>query len=173
MSLFPNRKLILLFAVLLWFEFSLSPFFTVAGVKPGFLLIFLVFYTFRINWKRVASLAFLAGFSRDLLANSFFGLETASYVCGSILLRFLAGRFDRQKRWIQLASLFAFSWASLLLFSGFAFLVQEPYPLTPAALSKTFLASIYTVGLGAFLFPLLEKWFRFTWHEKQYELFSP
>ncbi len=171
MRFFRNKRLILVLAGLVWIHLSLLPLFSVWGIKPDFFFIFLAFYAFRVNWKPVVGLAFFIGLIRDLLTNSFFGLETASMVGGTILLQFFAMRFDREKRWIQAASLFSFSWFALLLFSLAAFLIQRPYFLNEWTPVKTFLISVYTTAVGFVLFPFLEKWFGAALRQKQYELF--
>ena len=171
MRLFSNKRLILVLLGLIWFELSFLPLFSIEQMKPDLFFIFLVFYAFQINWKRVVTLAFLIGFIQDLVTNWFFGLQTASYVAGAVLLQFFAIRFDRDKRWIQLTSLCAFSWVSLLLFSFLAFLIQPRYHLGEWVLVKTFLISIYTTVIGAILFPLFEKWLKPALRDKQYELF--
>ncbi|MBI4358021.1 MAG: rod shape-determining protein MreD [Candidatus Omnitrophica bacterium] len=152
-------------------ELSLLPLFAVGRVQPDFFLIFLAFYAFRVSWKRIVTLSFFVGLLRDLVTNSFFGLETASCVGGAILLRFLALEFDREKRSVQLVSLFAFSWVTLLLFVLFSFLVGERYLFEEGIFVNMFLTVIYTSGFGWLLFPLLEKWLKPALQMRQYELF--
>ena len=166
-----DQRLVLLLLAIVWVELAFLPFFSIGDIKPNFFFIFIAFYAFRINWKRVATLAFFVGLIQDVLTNSFFGLETASCVGGAWLLRFFAGRLDRDKRWIQFASLFAFSWASLLLFAGIEFLIVGNHHFSEWILTKTFLISVYTTLAGTALFPLLEKLPRGIFQEKQYELF--
>ncbi|MBI4395224.1 MAG: rod shape-determining protein MreD [Candidatus Omnitrophica bacterium] len=171
MRFFSNRRIILVLAVFLWFELSLLPFFSIRQIKPEVGLIFLVFYAFRINWKSVVKLAFLIGILEDLITNSFFGLHTASYMGGALLVQFFAIRLDREKRWIHLASLFSVSWFSLLLYLLFAFLVQDLRYWDERIFLQTFFIAIYTTAVGFFLFPLFEKWLLKPLQEKQYELF--
>ncbi len=167
-----DQRLIFLLLGIVWLELSVLPLISINQIKPDFLFIFIVFYAFRINWNRVVTLAFFVGLIRDLLTNSFFGLETAACVGGAILVRFFAIRFDRDKRWIQLASLFTFSWANLLLFSSMDFLVHEHHHLfNQWTLVRMFLISVYTTVVGIVFLPLLEKLPRSIFREKQYELF--
>lgn len=145
--------------------------FSAQPIKPNFFFVFLAFYAFRINWKNTVFLGFLMGLIQDLITNSFFGLEIASYVGGAVLLQFFAVRFDREKHWIQLVSLFFFSWFSLILFSLLSVLVQHAYRLNEWVLMDTFFVSLYTAAIGFVLFPLFEKWLKPALQERQYELF--
>ena len=171
MHLFFNKRLILISLCLVWAELSLLSYLTIQNVKPDFFFIFLVFYAFRVDYRSVVTLALCFGLVKDVFANSFFGLETSSYVGGSILLRFLAAKFDREKQWLQMISLFMFSWFSLILFSFFALLVQKRYGFTPQVAVKAFLISAYTTILGALAIPLFDRWLGHTLRQKQYELF--
>ena len=167
----PNKRLISVLAVLFWAELTLLPFFSMGEVKPDLPSVLLAFYAFRVNWKRVVVLAFLVGLIQDLLTNTFFGLHTASYVGGSLAIQFFALRLDRDKLWIQMASLFCFSFFGLLIFSGFSFIVQEPSWFDEWFLMKLFGISLYTVLIGLILFPLLEHWLKLVFSSRQYELF--
>ena len=171
MRFLPSKRLILICLGLIWLELSILPLLSIWQVKPDFFFIFLVFYAFRVDYRSLFPLAFVFGIAKDLLANSFFGLEVASYVSSSFLLQFLAVRFDREKRWIQLVSLFVFSFTSLILFSIFALLVQKQYGLNAQVMIKAFLISLYTTFFGFLLFPFLDRWLRATLRQKQYELF--
>ena len=171
MRFIPNKRLVLVLTALFWAELSLLPFFSIYDVKPDLPFVVLAFYAFRVNWKRVVIFAFLVGFIQDLLTNTFFGLHTASYVAGSLALQFFALRFDRDKLWIQMASLFCFSFLTLLIFSGFSFIVQEPSWFDEWFLMKLLGISSYTVLIGLVLFPLLDHWLKLVFSSRQYELF--
>ena len=171
MFAFASKRLVAILFVLLWLELSLPPIFSAQPVKPNFFFIFLAFYAFRINWKNTVFLAFLIGLIQDLVTGAFFGLETASYVGGAVLLQFFSVRFDREKPWIQLVSLFFFSWFVLILFSLLSVLVQHAYRLNEWILMNAFFVSLYTIAVGFFVFPLLEKWLKPVLRERQYELF--
>ena len=171
MRFIPNKRLILVLAVLFWAELSLLPFFLIRGIKPDLPFVVLAFYAFRVNWKRVVTFAFWVGLIQDLLVNSFFGLHAASYVLGSLALQFFALRFDRDKLWIQMASLFCFSFLTLFIFSGISFLVEAPVWSDEWFLFRLFGISFYTVLVGLVLFPLLDHWLKLMFPNRQYELF--
>ena len=171
MRFIANRRLILVLAGLAWLELSLLPFFSIRQIKPDFFLIFLAFYAFRVHWKHILTLAFLVGLIQDLLTNSFFGLETASYVGGAILLQFLAIRFNQDKLWIELASLFSFSFVTLLLFPLLSFAIQERQHWDEGIVMKPFLIALYTTAVGFVVFSVFEKWLKLVLRTKQYELF--
>jgi membrane protein insertase Oxa1/YidC/SpoIIIJ len=92
-------------------------------------------------------------------------------VSGALLLQFLAAKFYREERWIQLEILFAFTWFTFILFSVFALLVQVPYGFQLQTVSKTLAISAVTAALGFVLFPLLERWLKPRLKTRQYELF--
>ncbi len=172
MRIVSDQRLVFVLLAIVWLELSLIPLFSIGQIKPDLFLIFIAFYAFRINWRRVVTLAFFVGLIQDLLTNSFFGLETVSFIGGALLLRFFALRFDRDKRWVQLASLFTFSWLSSLLFVALSLLMEDQsFHLSEWILEKTFLISVYTTVLGGFIFPLLERLPRPIFYQKQYELF--
>ena len=171
MRFLTDHRLILVLLGLAWLELSILPFFSVGGIKPDFFFVFLAFYAFRINWKHVVKLALVLGLVRDSLTNTFFGLETASCVAGALLLQFLALRLDRDKPWIQMGSLFCFSWTSLLVFSILALFVQAPYGMSETTPLRIFFVSVYTTMTGILLFPVFERWLKPSLRAKQYELF--
>lgn len=168
---FLNKRLALALAILGWLEFSIVPLISIRGVRPDFFFVFLVFYAFQIDTRSVIPLAFLLGLAKDFASNAFFGLETASLAGAAVLLRLLAVRFDREKRWIQMGSLFAFSGTALVLFSLAALLVQAPYGLNVPVMSKAFFIALYTTVFGFALIPFLDRWLRPSLRQKQYELF--
>lgn len=167
----PNKKLILVLAVLFWTELSLLPFFSIHQAKPDLSFVVLTFYAFRINWRQVVTFAFIVGLIQDLLTNTFFGLHAASYVAGSLALQFFALRFDRDKFVIQTVSLFCFSFSTLLIFSALSFIVQESSWFDEWFLTKVIGISVYTTLVGAFLFPLLDRGLKLVFPNRQYELF--
>lgn len=169
MHLFANKRLIFILILLFWIEVSILPFCSIRGIKPDLIFIFITFYAFQIDWKRLVPLAFVLGIIRDLLTNSFFGLETASFVGGALLLQFFADQFYRE-RWIQILGLFLFSWATLILYSIFTFITEGHY-FNERMLAQTFFISIYTTVIGAILFPIFEKRLKQVLYVKQYELF--
>ncbi len=170
MHLFTNKRLILVLLLLFWIELSILPFCSIRNIKPDLIFIFIAFYAFQIDWKRLVPLAFVLGIIRDLLTNSFFGIETASLIGGALLLQFFADQFYREKRWVQILGLFSFSCFTLFLYSIFVFVTEGRY-LDERMLIKTFFISAYTTAAGAILFPLFEKWFKRALYVKQYELF--
>jgi len=167
-----DRKLMMMLAVLIWFELSIASYFSVYSIRPDFFLIFLVFYAFRINWKPIVPIAFVLGVSKDIFSNSFFGVETASLALGAVFLEFLAVRFDREKRWIQLSTLFSFSLLSAILFFVISALIKPPSILGSWFLTKSLLSSCYTTLAGSAVLPMAERWLRFPLRGgRQYELF--
>lgn len=168
---FSNKRVIFVLLLLMWAELSLVPFFSIRGVKPDFLFIFLAFYAFKVEWKRLIRVAFVVGMLRDLMTNSFFGLETAAFVGSALALQFFAIQFDREKKWIQMVSLFIFSYFNLILFFSLNIFVAGHYQPIDWFWIKVFFISLYTTGVGFLLFPFLERWLQPVLYDKQYELF--
>ncbi len=163
-------KFILYFLVLVWFQLSIRPVIAIRGIQPNFFFILLAFYGFKIDRKSMPFLALVFGLIEDLFANTFFGLHTSSYVAGAIVLQFLAVRFDRDKGWIQMLSLF-----TAVLFSSVFFLVlglffQPNLGMSQLLLVSAIMDSLYSMLLSWILFPLFEKWLK-PLLDKQYELF--
>ena len=171
MHSFLSKRLVLVVVGIVWLEFSFLPLLSLKDIKPDFFSIFLAFYAFRVNWRQIVPLAFFVGVVQDLITNSFFGLETVSYVGGALLLRFFAIRFDQEKRWVQLAGLFSVSWLVFIIFLVFSFLFEVHYSSGEWILTKTVLIALYTTILGSLLFPLLEKYLLPILGPRQYELF--
>ena len=166
-----RRRIFIAILILIWFQFALLPYISIRNVKPDLFFIFLAFYAFQIDRKTLPMLGFILGLIRDLCSNTFFGLETASVLGGSVVLYFLAARFDREKFWIQIASLFTFSFLTLTLFAVLAMMIQPNYGLNEMVLSQILLITIYTSVFGVLLFPFLNKWLLRALSGKQYELF--
>ena len=171
MRFIPNKRLVIVLAILFWVELSLLPLISIRMIKPDLPSVLLAFYAFRINRKRVTLLAFLVGVIQDLFSNSFFGLHTASYMCGALLLQFFALRFDRDKLWIQMTSLFCFSFLSFLVFSILSIVVQQPQGISEWLLIQLFGIGCYTTIVGIVVFPLLDQWLKLVFRSRQYELF--
>lgn len=171
MNIFLIDKFIFLCCGLFWLELSFLPMITDSQARPDLFAVFLTFYAFQINRKHLALWGFLLGFLKDVFGNSFFGLETASYVSGAVLLQFISDQFDRDKRWIHLISVFLFCFFTLSMFTGLKFLVYPFDGVTWIELREIFMISIFSSVLSFFLFPLLEKWLKQVLHQKQYELF--
>lgn len=172
MRFLANRRLILILFGLIWLKLTLSPVLSVHSVRPDLFFIFLVFYAFRIHWKPIVPLAFLMGLIQDLVTNSFFGMSIAAYVGAAALLRLFVIRFDRDKLWIQLASLFVFSWTASTLFLILCFVTRSMVYVNEWIVLKPLLIAFYTTAFGALLFPMFGKWLQPVLHAKQYELFD-
>lgn len=166
-----DKRLVLIFLIVLWLQISFPKFSSLYQIKPDFFLIFLTFYAFQINWKKTLSLAVFIGLTKDLFSNSFFGIETASIMVAALLLQFCAAQLDRDKKTIQITSLFMFTLIHLFLFSILNFVVGGKWLLDQTFLIKCFLISAYTSMAGFVLFPFFERWLKYILHDKQYELF--
>lgn len=167
-------SLIRLFLVslgIVWLELTLIPMFSYGAFRMDLFIIFIAFYAFRVGWKELIWVALICGFLKELVSNSFFGLQMASYAGGAFLLQFIASRFDRDDRWIQLAGLLSFAWLVLILYVTLGLLIGLFDSFNGSVGLESILIALYTTLVGFFIFPLLEKWLRPQLKVRQYELF--
>ena len=126
-----------------------------------------------MNWREAVALAFLIGVIQDLVTNSFFGLQTISYVGAALFLQFFSVRFDREKKWIQLAGLFSATWLVVILFSVFSFAIGTRYfSEAEWMFTKSVLIASYTTAFGFVFYPSFEKYLLPLFGPRQYELFA-
>ena len=166
-----NQKLLFLSLLMVWFQISLAPLFTIWGVAPDFIFLFFAFFTFFLNRNRVYWWAFGVGLMRDLLSNTFFGLETISLVCGTLVLIQICKRFDSKDNWVQIWATFLSTLLGLIIFLLFFSLVQDYLLVRFLHFVRALFIAGYTTLLMPFLFPLLKNFFRIKSFKKQYELF--
>jgi rod shape-determining protein MreD len=172
MRFLPGRQLVLILAVIVWLELCVLPLFSISFVKPDLFFVFLVFYAFRVSWKHVLVVAFLLGLCKDLLTNSFFGIETAAYAGGAILIQFLAMQFDRDKRLIQWGGVFILSLVSLIFYVLLECAISgSPLGSLTQLVGRLIFISVYTTVIAIALFPVMERWLRPLLVGRQYELF--
>lgn len=163
-------RFIFYFLILIWLQLCVRPAIAVRGIQPNFFFILLAFYGFRIDRKSLPMLALIFGLIEDLFSNTFFGLQTSSYVAGAIVLQFLTVRFDRDKVWIQVTSLFSAMFLSSVFFMILSIFFQPKYGFGGILLVSGFMDALYSVLISWVLFPVFEKWLK-PMLAKQYELF--
>lgn len=165
----PARLIFVLF-VFLFLTLAFVPFISIDGVGPDLFFIFLVFYAFHISWKTVPIPAFLIGLAKDILTNSYFGLETFSLVTASILLGLAASKIERDNAWLRYLVTFIFSVTAMSVFSV-SFLILEGSPrLIAFSFARVFYVSVYTVFVSPLVFFFLDRLLKV--RSRQYELFS-
>jgi len=166
-----KERFVWFFVFLIWLELSFLPLISVEWLKPDLFAIFLTFYAFQIDRKHLLILALILGLAKDLLSNAFFGLETICYISGTVFLQIISDQFDRDKRWIQIVSVFLFTFFTLTMFSSLMLLVQPRYGITFSGFIKICFVAIYTMAVSFVGFPVLQKWVSPVFRQKQYELF--
>lgn len=166
-----NRKVVLTSIAALWLQMSIVPFLAFQGVMPDVCLVLAAFYAFEIDHRHIIFYAFLLGFLRDLLTSGFFGLETASYVFGGLVLHQMAAQLDRHDERVQWAGAFFSSAVTLVMFVIFLAMAEENYRVSHLMWLKSFLIAVYTTLAAVVLSPLLRFVFQLKPLVKQYELF--
>ncbi|MBI4388179.1 MAG: hypothetical protein HY582_03970 [Candidatus Omnitrophica bacterium] len=167
-----NWKILLAMVVVLWFQMGVLSLFSFGTIIFDFSLLYLAFLSFTFEYRRVLIFAFVAGCLKDLLTGAFFGLETVSLICGTLLLRQIIAQFDRRDEWVQGWGTFLFAFFTLLVHAGLLALVQERYVLNVSTWFKSVLIAGGTSVLVIFIFPIFKRLLETQSALKQYELFK-
>ena len=171
MRLFPNKRVGFIFIILFWCEISISSWLKIQQSRPDFFLLFLVFYAFRIEWRNLIALGLLLGLTRDFFSNSYFGLETASFVASAVILQWVVPRLDREKNWVHWGTLLVVSFFNSVLYLAFLSFVDFPVRINGGTWLQLLIIPVYTSVVGAVLFPLMDRCLVGKVATKQYELF--
>lgn len=166
-----SGKMMVWLLATVWFQMSFVPFLTFRDTAPDTTFLLLAFFSFFIDFHGVFIYAFLVGILRDLLSNSFFGLETTSLVIGSFVLSQIAMRFDRLNERVQWAGTFAFSFVTLLVSIVLFSVTSRERLFDGAMVFQSAFIALYTTFAGLILFPFFRFVFRLKPHTKQYDLF--
>ncbi|HNV85839.1 MAG TPA: rod shape-determining protein MreD [Candidatus Omnitrophota bacterium] len=135
----------------------LFPSFAIGGIKPDFLLLFLIFYSFRISWKQAPLVAFLIGIIKDVFSVRVFGLETFSLVSSGFLARYLMGKIEREDFLILVSGGFVYAmFYESVCAAEYAFL-ERSFAVFSAQLVRGFWSALYTVCFLPLAFVLFEK----------------
>lgn len=149
----PKRKIVLLFFLVFFLSlYVVTPVVNVRGIGPDLWVLLLLFYAFRIDWKRSPLFAFSIGLLKDLLSAHFFGLETFALGASAILLSYVLGKVERDDPLIFTVSAFLFTLVyEWIVCAGFA-LTSDAVPLLPYFLARSFWSAVYTVAVFPFAF---------------------
>ncbi len=155
----------------IWLQMAVFPVIAFRDIVPDSPLLLVAFFGLILDRERVVVYAFFAGFLKDLFVNSYFGLETASFVLGAIVLNQITSRFDREDPWVQAWATFLFSFFVLVAFCLFSAVVEERAPVHFLVWVKSLSIAGYTVIFIPVVFPLFKSIFRVQTLTRQYELF--
>ena len=161
----------MVFAGAIWLQMAVAPAMAVRHMLPDFVYPLIVFCAFRLEGMNLILIAFCAGMAKDLLSSSAFGLETASLVGSSVLLRYLIGQIDRRDEMVQIAATFLYALISLLFYSFLISIANRSDLIVQPDLARISGIAFYTVLITPFLFPLWRVTFEGNAPSKQYELF--
>ncbi len=149
-------KLIVLTVVTFFLDLYIAPFLTINGIKPDLWILLLLFYAFRVDWKRAPILAFGIGLMKELLSTRFFGIEIFSLGIPTLLLSYLIGKVEREDPIILISSAAIFSFAyELLSLASFVYL-KGAYALLVDLLIRALWISLYTIVSFPLFFSFLE-----------------
>ena len=168
---FSSWKMLIIALAVLWLQMAVMPALGWKGVTADLSLLFVALFAFLVDYHRVFWSAFLMGCLKDLLSDSFFGLETSSLVFGAIILSQITHRFDREDTAVQMSGIFLFSFATLVILMILKASVQESFAANIACLVQSFWIALYTTALAFLAFPAVRFFFRLKPYPKQYELF--
>lgn len=165
-----RKRTVLVSALIIWIQIAFVPFVAVKGAVPDLMFLLIAFYAFSVDYRDVLWVSFFLGLCRDFLTNSFFGLETASFVIGALLLQYAVAQFNRRDTFIVLLSVFLFSFAALtspmlmLAIDGETNRIVTAFP-------RILMISFYTSILAIGIFPVFRRLFGLSSSKVQHELF--
>lgn len=139
------------------FQFFLSEYLTIRGIRPDFLLIYLVYIAMRSGSTTGVIGGFFIGFVEDLIsAGSLFGLAPLTKSITGFLIGRLHGKFPKMSPLV-----FHFVWVTILLIHFFFYIYvrfQSVFVSSQPEFWMTWLATvIYTfvfVGIMQIILPL-------------------
>ena len=166
-----HRKIALLGFLALWTQMALAPILSIRDIAPDFVYLIFVFFVFFLSREQVIWWSIGIGLVRDLLSNTFFGIETIALVGSVLFLGQIVLHFDREDAWVQIWATFLSTLVGMLIFLFFVSLVQDTVSIGYTHFLKSVLIAVYTSILIPIVFPILRGYFHISSFVKQYELF--
>lgn len=122
-----TSRLIVLLAILLFAAFYSVPFISIRGVVPDVLVLFVVFYCFRISWKTAPWVGVGVGFLKDMFSTHAFGLEMFALGWTSLLASLVIGQIEREDGFLLMLTAFFFTFIYNVIFVlALSYLRAEP-----------------------------------------------
>ena len=165
-----TRQLILL-ALLLLADYTLSPLFSFLKGRVELLDLLILDYAFFWRWERVPFFGLWIGLVRDFLVGHLFGIETLSLTVSGLLLHLGAQKLEREIFSIRLGMSFLFVFISSLLSVILGTGIEASRGLSWDLIGYTLRTSIYTTALVPAFFWMTDRWFGRSLFLKQYRLF--
>ncbi len=151
-----SRKLIILVLVVFFLSLYAIPFFKIREIQPDLWILLVLFYAFRVDYKRAPLFSLGIGLLKDILSTRFFGLEIFSLGMVTILLSYVLGKIERDEPVNLIVSAVVYSLLyEMLACAGFVFL-NGSYDLLPEFLARSCWRSFYTVVSFPLAFPFFE-----------------
>lgn len=134
----------------------MMPFLAFRGIQPDLWIVLILFYAFRVNWKRVPAFAMAVGCLRDLLSVRVFGVEIFALGVSALLLSYVVGKIERELAWILLASAFLFSLFYDLLRLGTVAYFSAGFELEWLHVARSAATAFYSTAVLLLAFSLFE-----------------
>jgi len=74
----------------------MAPWIAIGNIKPDLVLLLMLFYFFRVNWKRAPLIAVFLGLFRDVFSTRLFGVETLALGLATWITSAFVGKFERE-----------------------------------------------------------------------------
>jgi rod shape-determining protein MreD len=154
---------ILFYNILYLFQFFSSRYFSICGVSPNFILIFIVYLGLSKGIVVVELIGFFLGLTWDAFSNEIFGMRAIMFTIIGYLVCRIYRNFDRKKFFTQFITIF-FSgivyWLGVSLFY-FIFMNNRSKYITFFAIKSYFINIVFTVFICPVLFYIFDSIERF------------
>lgn len=152
-----TAKLVLIVTLTFFISLYLVPFIAIRGCRPDLLLLFVIFYSFRVSWKQAPFVALGIGVLKDLLSLRMFGIETFALVAAGVLASFVMGVVEREESVILMTGAFLYSlFYEWVCAAEYAFVCRSFSVFSEQAVRGVW-NSLYTMLLLPLLFSFFER----------------
>ncbi len=169
---FLSARLLILIAVCIVLEYTLSPAIFLLNGRLDLLYLVVLDYAFFWSWEKVPFFALLIGLILDFFGGHFFGIQTVSLALTGWLLSLGIQKLERDIFWVRIVMTFLFVLCAETLSMILGLSVE-----TSNGFSLHFMGNVFQTSIGTTIFAPAFFWFTRRWFKrvssalKQYELF--
>ena len=145
-------KLALLFFLTFFLTVYFVPFLNLGGMAPDLWNLLILFYAFRVDWKKVSMLALAAGWMKDLISLRFFGIEIFSLGILSLLLNYAVSKLEREDPLIGILCVFLFCLLDEWLSVGSVLFLKGQAAFCLPLFTRGFWSAVYTLAVYPLVF---------------------